>query len=107
MSSGNGLEWFGRFDFMHQGEKYTDFSNVAKVGDKQTANARFGIRSDKWSIEAFGNNIFDNDVLEAGLLGVDALTFFYSFARLSPQKNEVRASPPLPRAFGIRASYNF
>jgi iron complex outermembrane receptor protein len=106
-SFGNGLEWFGRFDFMHQGEKYTDFSNVAKVGDKQTANARFGIRSDKWSIEAFGNNIFDNDVLEAGLLGVDALTFFYSFARLSPQKNEVRASPPLPRAFGIRASYNF
>lgn len=104
---GADLEWFGRFDFMHQGEKFTDFSNVAKVGDKQTANARLGIRADKWSVELFGKNIFNNDVLEAALLGVDATSFFYSFARFAPQKNELRASPPLPRSIGIRAAYSF
>lgn len=104
---GSDLEWFGRFDFMHQGEKFTDFSNVAKVGDKQTANARLGIRADKWSVELFGNNIFNNDVLEAALLGIDATSFFYSFGRFAPQKNELRASPPLPRSIGIRATYNF
>jgi len=99
----NGLDWFSRLDVMNQGAKYTDFSNAAEVESKQTINARVGIRSDVWTIELFGNNLTDNNVVEAGLLGVDALTFLAA----PPNRNELRVSPPLPRAFGLRATYSF
>lgn len=98
-----GLDWFGRIDLMNQGAKYTDFSNVAQVGAKQTLNARVGIRAEAWSVEVFGNNITDNDVVEAALIGVDAITFL---AR-PPNRNELRVSPPLPQSFGVRVTYNF
>jgi iron complex outermembrane receptor protein len=99
----NGLDWFSRLDIMNQGAKFTDFSNVAEVGSKRTLNARVGIRSEAWSVELFGNNLTDDDVVEAALIGVDAITFLAA----PPNKNELRVSPPLPRSFGIRATYNF
>ena len=99
----NGLDWFSRLDIMHQGAKYTDFSNVAQVESKRTINARVGIRSEAWSVEFFGNNLTDDDVVEAALIGVDAITFLAA----PPNRNELRVSPPLPRSFGIRATYNF
>ena len=99
----NGLDWFSRLDIMNQGSKYTDFSNAAEIESKQTINARVGIRSDVWTIELFGNNLTDNNVAEAGLIGVDALTFLAA----PPNRNELRVSPPLPRAFGLRATYSF
>ena len=55
------------------------------------------------TIELFGNNLTDNNVAEAGLIGVDALTFLAA----PPNRNELRVSPPLPRAFGLRATYSF
>jgi outer membrane receptor protein involved in Fe transport len=87
---------------MHQGEKYTDFSNVAWVGASNNMNARIGVRSDRLSLELFGNNLTNNKVLTAALLGIDAFTFL-----VPPNKNELRFSPPLPRSWGVRATYKF
>jgi iron complex outermembrane receptor protein len=99
----NGLDWYARADFMHQGAKFTDFSNVAEVGSKKTLNARVGIRGENWGVEAFGTNLTNNQVVEAALIGVDAITFLAA----PPNRNELRVSPPLPRAFGVRVTYDF
>jgi iron complex outermembrane receptor protein len=95
-------DWYSRVDYMHQGSKYTDFSNVLKVGSSENVNARIGVRNDVFSIEAFVTNLTQNKVMNAALLGVDVFTFL-----VPPNKNEVRFSPPLPRSVGVRASYNF
>ena len=95
-------DWYGRVDWMHQGEKYTDFSNVAWVGASNNMNARIGVRNDRLSLELFGNNLTNNKVLTAALLGIDAFTFL-----VPPNKNELRFSPPLPRSWGVRATYKF
>jgi hypothetical protein len=96
------LDWYTRVDLMHQGEKYTDFSNVAWVGSSDNVNARIGLRSEKMTFEIFGTNLTDNKVLTSALLGIDAFTFL-----VPPNKNEVRFSPPLPQAWGARLSYKF
>jgi len=96
------LEWFSRVDLMHQGKKFTDFSNVAWVGAKDNVNARIGLRSDKFTVEAFGANLTDDKTVNAALLGIDAFTFL-----VPPNKNEIRFSPPMPRSWGVRATYKF
>jgi iron complex outermembrane receptor protein len=98
----NGLKWYARADYQHQGSKFTDFSNVAKVGDKMNINARFGVRGEKWTAEIFGTNLTDDDTMNAALLGVDLFTFL-----VPPNKNELRFSPSLPRMFGARVTYEF
>ena len=96
-------DWFGRADLLHQGEKYTDFSNVARVGVQNTVNASIGIRSKNTTIELYGKNLTDDSTMNAALLGVDAFTFLAQ----PPNKNELRFSPPLPRSFGVRMIYSF
>ena len=98
----SGLDWFTRLDLMHQGAKFTDFSNAAQVGAKKTLNARAGLRGEKWSVEVFGNNLTNDNVVEAALIGVDAITFL----AVPPNKNELRVSPPLPRSYGLRVTYD-
>jgi iron complex outermembrane receptor protein len=95
-------DWYSRVDYMHQGSKFTDFSNVAWVGASENVNARIGVRNDVFSIEAFVTNLTQNKVMTSALLGVDVFTFL-----VPPTANEIRFSPPLPRSVGVRASYNF
>jgi outer membrane receptor protein involved in Fe transport len=68
-------DWYSRVDWMHQGEKYTDFSNVAWVGASNNMNARIGVRNEQLSLELFGNNLTNNKVVTTALLGIDAFTF--------------------------------
>mgnify|MGYP003383538068 CR=1 FL=1 len=96
------LDWYGRADYSVQGSKYTDFSNVAKVGSQENANLRFGLRNARGSIEAFVTNLTDDDTVQAAILGIDAFSFL-----LPPNKNELRFSPNMPRMYGLRATYNF
>jgi len=96
-------DWYSRLDYTHVGQKQTDFSNVAQVAASDTVNVRFGLRNDDMSLEAFVTNVFNNDELTHGLLGIDVFTF------LAPpgNRNEIRISLPRPRVYGIKASYNF
>ncbi|NJK45890.1 MAG: hypothetical protein HC933_17940, partial [Pleurocapsa sp. SU_196_0] len=36
------FDWYSRVDYQHQGSKFTDFSNVAKVGSSDNVNLRVG-----------------------------------------------------------------
>jgi iron complex outermembrane recepter protein len=96
------LDWFGRADYSFQGKKHTDFANYTTVGDNQNLNLRLGVRNEKFTVEAFVTNATDEDTMLSALLGIDVFTF------LTPtNKNEVRFSPPIPRAYGLRVTYDF
>ena len=95
-------DWFTRVDYSHQGRTYTDFSNVAWTSPWQNVNARIGVRNENLTVEAFVNNLTQNDESASGIFGIDVFSFL-----IPPQKNALRLAPPLPRSVGIRASYNF
>jgi iron complex outermembrane receptor protein len=96
------FDWYGRADYTFQGAKYTDLANYTKVGDNQNLNLRLGVRSEKLTVEAFVNNATDEDTMMSALLGIDVFTFL-----VPPNKNEIRFSPPIPRSYGLRVSYEF
>lgn len=87
---------------MFQGSKYTDFAEVAQVGSRINVNARVGLRTDKWTLEAFGTNLTDDKTMLSALGGIDVFTFL-----VAPTKNAIRFSPPIPRSIGLRATYEF
>ncbi len=96
------LSWYARADYMSQGEKYTDFSEVAQVGARKNLNARVGLRGGNWTAEVFGTNLTDDKTMISALGGIDVFTFL-----VAPTKNSIRISPPIPQSFGIRGSYSF
>ena len=100
------LDWYGRLDFSSQGEKYTDFANYTKIGESQVGNLRLGIRNERLTIEGFVTNFTDEDTLLSAQLGVDLFSFALAAAGVA-QRNEVRLSPPIPRQYGLRVSYDF
>ncbi len=96
------LTWFARADYMYQGSKFTDFSEVAQVGSRVNLNARIGLRTEKWTLEAFGTNLTDDKTMVSALGGIDVFTFL-----VPPTKNAIRISPPIPLSYGLRASFEF
>ncbi len=103
-------DWFGRFDYSHRGMNFTDFSAATWVGASDNVNVRIGVRNETLSIEGFVTNLTQNRVAAAALTGVDVYSFAYTAAPApftTVQKNAIRMSLPVPRMFGIRASYNF
>jgi iron complex outermembrane receptor protein len=103
------LDWFARGDLSHQGKKFTDLSNVAWVGASNLLNIKFGVRNEKYTVEAFVNNVTDDDTLLSALPGTEVFSFGVSQLTTPAGviKGEFRFSPPMPRAYGVRFGYNF
>jgi iron complex outermembrane receptor protein len=95
-------DWFARADYAHKGRAFVDFTNLTWVPASDKLNLRLGARNKVFSIEGFVTNLTNDKALLAAGTGVDVFTF-----QTPLNKNEIRYSLPLPRMFGIRASYNF
>jgi iron complex outermembrane receptor protein len=97
-------EWYGRFDWAHQGSRYQDYSNVTKTAAYDNLNLRLGFTNENLMIEAFVLNALDNDEFNQATLGIDLFTFT-GFG--GPDKNASRLSAPRPTEYGVRATYRF
>ncbi len=96
-------DWYGRIDWAHQGSKWADQANVAKTRAYDVVNLRLGLRQENFYIEAFVQNALDHDEFIQGRQGIDLKTF----GPFAPNANEIRLSLPIPRTWGMRASYSF
>lgn len=94
--------WFMRGDYIYTGSKWMSEANITETGDSNKVNLRVGLESDRWRIEAYGTNLFDDDTFTelqalfdltgiAGRIGARVLT-----AGLAPR-----------RSFGLRVNFNF
>ncbi|WP_439532357.1 TonB-dependent receptor [Polymorphobacter sp.] len=54
--------WTGlaRVDYIYTGKQFATASNVAWIGDAHRVNVRLGVSSERYTLEFFGRNIFDN-----------------------------------------------
>ena len=101
---GGNWEWYGRFDWAHQGERQVDYSNVAQTAAYDNLNLRAGIRNENLSIEAFMLNATDHGEFIAGFRGINVFSFT-GFG--GPDQNMLRVAAPIPRSWGVRATYQF
>lgn len=58
---GTSFEWFVRGDLVYQGEQFADASNQTTVPEHTYFNARMGWESERYLIELWGLNLFEDD----------------------------------------------
>ena len=59
-------QWYTRGDVFYQSKWYVDLPNQAEVPDRTTVNARIGVESERYTIELYANNLFDEDSAAGG-----------------------------------------
>jgi iron complex outermembrane receptor protein len=88
---------FYRIDANYQGKEYADATNVVWLAPYVMSNARIGIQDDRYKIELYGLNIFNNQVPQ-------------SIAQTTEQiggRQTITLTPPLKRTVGIRVGVKF
>jgi len=59
----NSLSAFASGSFTHEGSKFTQVHNLAETGSTNMLGMRFGVRSNDWSITAYGRNLTNEDTI--------------------------------------------
>lgn len=60
-SLGGGWDWFVRSDLTYRSRQYGSTTNLFWVGNQARVNAAFGIENERWAIEVWARNLFDDD----------------------------------------------
>ena len=105
--AGGDWDWYGRADWAHQGSRYVTSANLAKTSAYNDVTLRLGARNGNLSLEAYVLNALDHDEFIGGFHGIDLWTFFGINGGSPDGRNEIRVGAPLPRRWGVRASYSF
>ncbi len=98
-------DWYVRGDVSYFGEAFVDESNLAYTEDYFLANMRFGIVNDTLRLEAFVNNLFDEDAYGAGARWTD-FSRPTNFGTLTLNQG-VAVSALDKREIGVRVSKTF
>lgn len=97
------LEAFGRADFTYKSGVYTNASNLTRTPDMTQVNLRAGFGDDRFTLEGFVTNVFNNKAYPAG---IDFTLLDRTNAYLAPFSGVAVALRDL-RTFGIRSTVKF
>lgn len=86
-----------RVDYMYTGRQFETEANVAWVPSASNVNLRVGIESDRYSLEAYATNVFNNRVPGSLTRGVDSFN----------ARNVMEVTPPQRTVVGARAGVKF
>ena len=86
------LDWFLHIDFNYNAKRYAQIYNLAHTGSRELLNLRAGLRSERFDLELWANNLLDNKTSPALIRYVEA----------NPGTNN-----PVARAIGLTARYRF
>ncbi len=119
---GNGLSFYFNSNFSYEASKYVQVHNLAETGDTFLLNARFGVRTDNFTIALFGRNLTNEDSIPlatrwfdlrygAGTRGLPAA----STVTFDGRPAQIETGTPRGffgalrrgRTFGIEATVNF
>jgi outer membrane receptor protein involved in Fe transport len=93
-----GMEWYGETNFRYQDSRYLEASNETELRAYSLTDLRFGILADRWDVQLFINNVFDDDtVITAGPSpGIPTGSFGFGFVSPPPVGEGINAGPILP-----------
>jgi len=100
------LGWFIDAESRYQSNRFTTFENTLEIPSYWNVDLRIGVRTDKWSITSYVNNIFNDDHLKANAVYIPN----WNISFLPPRNTVISgASALLPdkRQFGVRANATF
>lgn len=97
------VEAFARADFSYKSGVYTNASNLTKTPDMTQVNLRLGFGNDRYTLEGFVTNLFNNKAYQAA---TDFTLLERTNAYLSPFSAVAVALRDL-RTFGVRSTIKF
>jgi iron complex outermembrane receptor protein len=68
-------EFEARTDIVHQSRSYVRADNLQSFAPKTVVDLRLGVKSDRYSLQFFVNNLFDNDTPVAAVRFFDSVNF--------------------------------
>lgn len=86
------LDYFARVDTTYQSRQFVSFLNVGWIGSRQLVNGSIGVEGDRFSIQLWAKNLFDEKYASSSLFGG---SFIYGVAFGER------------RTFGLTASFNY
>jgi outer membrane receptor protein involved in Fe transport len=95
-----GWELFVRTDFSYQSERFAEVYNHASTGDSSRVDARFGLKSEQWSLTFWGRNIGDDR-------SPTAVRRFINGNAAFPLQRAFDMAFPNGRLMGLTATYQF
>lgn len=98
------LKLWAEVDGRYLSRRFLAASNLAWLPSYWQADARIGVTSDQWGVEAYVKNLFDDDTPRTGTSSVDYGYFDLNAFQL-PRGYLVALAPR--RTFGARVSYKF
>ncbi len=93
---------FVRLDSTYIGKRFDNITNLAWIPPQVRANLRVGLRTDKWDVTAFVDNLFDDDTLESSGSQGDSAADPFLFQLTSSE-----AMLANKRHFGVTAAFRF
>jgi outer membrane receptor protein involved in Fe transport len=100
-------EWYTRGDAFYQSKWYVDLPNQAIVPGRWRANLRLGVETEKYTVELWSTNIFDDDTVDAAFRDV-----YFTNLTQDTQENaffpwRMSIANPQRRIIGLRAIARF
>ncbi len=109
MNTASGNEIVVRSDVSHRGRQFADASNQTVVPAATFVNASIGLRSENWSVEAWGRNLTDEDAptgaFRDAFLSNTLPNGTYSTGTFLPFRYSV--SHPRRTTYGVTLRYSF
>ncbi len=109
------LSFFANGTFTHEGSKFVQVHNRAETGDTNMLGLRFGVKSDQWSLTAYGRNLTDEDTVPLATRWFDLRygSGPRGLAGVAPAGSDLGSPRALfaalrkGRTFGLEVSYSF
>jgi iron complex outermembrane receptor protein len=92
------IRWYAGADYIYVGTKFAETANLLSTGAQELVNARLGLMTDTWKIEAWGKNINNNKTPELVSVAFNYNTFV---------GNAVEIALPQKPTYGVRVTYKF
>ena len=100
------MTWFVDVDTRYQSKRYTTFENTLEIEAYFLADMRVGVRSNRWTVTAYCNNLLDDDKFKANGVYLPNWNVSFVGAR-NTVISHVSALLPDKRQLGLRMNYNF
>ncbi len=96
------MSWFLRADYNYNSKRYAQVYNEAHTGSREIVNLRLGLRSERFDLELWANNLLDNDTSPALIRYVQG-----SDGTFNPFNRAIGLTLPDERRLGVTARYRF
>lgn len=91
------FDGYARADYIYTGKMYATEANVAWTAPSHRLNLRFGLRNDRYRVELYGTNIFDDDTP----VGLNRVADTYN------SSNTINLAPADRRTVGVVLAYSY